>query len=284
MHSFNKTTRWCILLLTILDSANAFTLLTPTTTTTTTTTNQLQHSRSAAIASRNYRNNASFLNMASDDQGESKKEEDDANSGMSFEDATAALKDQEDAEKSAARGVMLEEDTKKFAAKKGEFDEMRSRIRSRASDLNMKKSVATVEAIKAATQRATAGEEAATPTVDLSKFSSALSTEEDPEDALTDEQKKEIDKVGQMSIIDQVKEEIKNTKFPTPSATLKQAVLMVIIFVVTAGVILKADELLRFQITDWGFIPKTGEVIDYSDLSLPEGFTDAMTDSDLASM
>ena len=161
---------------------------------------------------------------------------------------------------------------------------MRSRIRSRASDLNMKKSVATVEAIKAATQRATAGEEAATPTVDLSKFSSALGTEEDPEDALTDEQKKEIDKVGQMSIIDQVKEEIKNTKFPTPSATLKQAVLMVIIFVVTAGVILKADELLRFQITDWGFIPKTGEVIDYSDLSLPEGFTDAMTDSDLASM
>jgi preprotein translocase subunit SecE len=277
MQSFNTTTRWCILLLTILDSANGFTLFTPTTTT---TTNQLQHSRSA---SRNYRNNASFLNMASDDQGESKTE-DDANSGMSFEDATAALKDQEDAEKAAARGEMLKEDTKKFAAKKGEFDEMRSRIRSRASDLNMKKSEATAEAIKAATQRAAAGEEASTPTVDLSKFSSALSTEEDPEDALTDEQKKEIDKVGQMNIIDQVKEEIKNTKFPTPSATLKQAVLMVIIFIVTAGVILKADELLRFQITDWGFIPKTGEVIDYSDLSLPEGFTDAMTDSDLASM
>ncbi len=32
-----------------------------------------------------------------------------APSGMSFEDATAALKDQEDAERAAARGAMLEE-------------------------------------------------------------------------------------------------------------------------------------------------------------------------------
>ena len=163
---------------------------------------------------------------------------------------------------------------------------MRERIRSRASDLNMKKSVATAEAIKAATQRAQAGEEAATPTVDLSKFSSSLGNnqEEDPEDVLTEEQKKEIDKIGQLPIFEQVMEEIKNTKFPTPSATLKQALLMIVIFIVTAGIILKADELLRYQITEWGFIPRAGEVLDYSDLTLPEGFTDAMTDDDLASM
>ena len=163
---------------------------------------------------------------------------------------------------------------------------MRKRIRSRASDLNMKKSEATAEAIKAATQRAQAGEEAATPTVDLSKFSSSLAgpADEDPEDVLTDEQKKEIDKVGQLPIMEQIGEELKNTKFPSPDATLKQALLMVVIFVVTAGVILKADEYLRFQITDWGFIPRSGEVLDYSDLSLPEGFTDAMTDTDLANL
>ncbi len=163
---------------------------------------------------------------------------------------------------------------------------MRKRIRARASDLNMKKSEATAEAIKAATQRAQAGEEAATPTVDLSKFSSSLAspTEEDPEDVLTDEQKKEIDKVGQLPLWEQVGEELKNTKFPSPSATLKQALLMVVIFIVTAGVILKADELLRYQITEWGFIPRAGEVLDYSDLSLPEGFTDSMTDIDLANM
>ena len=164
---------------------------------------------------------------------------------------------------------------------------MRNRIRSRASDLNMKKSVATAEAIKAATQRAQAGEAASTPTVDLSKFSSSLSSsteEEDPEVVLTDEQKRDIDKIGQLSIWEQINEELKNTKFPTPDATLKQALLMIVIFVVTAGVILKADELLRFQITEWGFIPRSGEVVDYSDLTLPEGFTDSMTDTDLANL
>lgn len=163
---------------------------------------------------------------------------------------------------------------------------MRSRIRARASDMNIKKSVATAEAIKQATQRAQAGEEAATPTLDLSSFSSSITpdAEEDPEAVLTEEQKKEIDKVGQLSILEQVQEEFKNTKFPTASATLKQALLMVVIFIVTAGIILKADELLRYQITEWGFIPRPGEVFDYSDLSLPEGFTDSMTDTDLASM
>ncbi len=201
---------------------------------------------------------------------------------MSFEDATEALKQEEDSVKAASRGMMMEQDAKAFEEKKDAYDAMREKIRSRAQDLDMNKSVATQEAIKAATQRAAAGEEAATPTVDLSKFSSGLG--EDPEDELTDEQMKEIDKVGQMPIIDQVKEEIKNTRFPTPGATLKQAGLMLVIFIVTAGIILNVDELLRFQYTDWGFIPKPGEVLDYSDLALPEGFTDQMTDSDLASM
>jgi hypothetical protein len=41
---------------------------------------------------------------------------------------------------------------------------------------------------------------------------------------------------------------------------------------------------LRFQYTDWGFIPKSGEVLDYSDLTLPEGFTDQMTDDDLLNL
>jgi preprotein translocase subunit SecE len=276
MNSSKMTTRLCILLLTLLESANAFTLSTPTN----------QHNK-LAVTWRNNRHNVSYLKMSSkNDQEEVKQEEDDASAGMSFEDATAALKAEEDAERAASRGAMLEEDSKRFNAKRGEFDEMRSRIRARAADLNVKKSVATVEAIKEATQRAAAGEEAATPTVDLSKFSSSLAspTEEDPEDVLTDEQKKEIDKVGQLPIWEQVGEELKNTKFPTPSATLKQALLMVVIFVVTAGVILKADEVLRYLITEWGFIPRPGETFDFSDLSLPEGFTDSMTDTDLENL
>lgn len=201
---------------------------------------------------------------------------------LSFEDATEQLKAEEDSAKAASRGMMMEEDARQFQEKKASYDAMRDKIRSRASDLNMNKSVATQEAIKSATQQAMAGEAAATPTVDLSKFNDNLLS--DPEDELTDEQMKEIDKVGQMNILDQVKEELNNTRFPTPGATLKQAGLMLVIFLVTAGIILKVDEFLRFQYTDWGFIPKSGEVLDYSDLTLPEGFTEQMTDDDLAGL
>ena len=174
---------------------------------------------------------------------------------------------------------MMEAEAQRYNEKKETYNAMRDKIRSRATDLNMNKSVATQEAIKAATQRAAAGEQASATVVDLSKFNNM----DQPEDELTDEQMKEIDKVGQMSLVDQVKEELKNTRFPSPDATLKQAVLMLVIFLVTATVILKADDFLRFQYTDWGFIPKSGEVLDYSDLTLPEGFTDQMTDNDLAS-
>jgi hypothetical protein len=59
---------------------------------------------------------------------------------------------------------------------------------------------------------------------------------------------------------------------------------MIVIFLVAATLILKADEFLRFQYTDWGFIPKSGEVLDYSDLTLPEGFTDQMSDEDLINL
>ncbi len=200
---------------------------------------------------------------------------------LSFEDATQQLKDEEDSAKAASRGMMMEQDAQRYQEKKDDYDAMREKIRSRAAGLNMNKSVATQEAIKMATQKAMAGEQASTPTVDLSKFNDSL---DNPEDELTDEQMKEIDKVGQMSIIDQVKEELKNTRFPSPGATLKQAGLMVVIFLVTATIILKVDEFLRFQYQDWGFVPKSGEVIDYSDLTLPEGFTDQMTDDDLAGL
>jgi len=207
--------------------------------------------------------------------------EDKRDEPLSFDEATIKLKDDEDSAKSAARGEMMQEEKQRYQEKRATYDAMRDKIRSRATDLNMNKSVATQESIKSATQKAMAGEAASTPTVDLSKFNDSLN---DPEDELTDEQMAQIDKVGQMNIIEQIKEELKNTKFPSPDATLKQAGLMVVIFLVTATLILKADEFLRFQYTDWGFIPKSGEVLDYSDLTLPEGFTDQMTDDDLLNL
>ena len=207
--------------------------------------------------------------------------DDERDEPLSFDEATIKLKDDEDSAKSAARGEMMQEEKERYQEKRATYDAMRDKIRSRATNLNMNKSVATQESIKSATQKAMAGEAASTPTVDLSKFNDSLN---DPEDELTAEQMAEIDKVGQMNIIEQIQEELKNTKFPSPDATLKQAGLMIVIFLVTATLILKADEFLRFQYTDWGFIPKSGEVLDYSDLTLPEGFTDQMTDDDLLNL
>ena len=173
-------------------------------------------------------------------------------------------------------------DVANFEAKKDSMDDLRSRIQKRAADMNIEKSVATAEAIKQATQRAKAGEEAATATVDLSKFGDDLM--ENPEDELTDDQIAEIDKVGQLPLWEQAIDEFKNTKFPSLGAITKQVGLMIVIFAITASVILKADEILNIQYTEWGFIPKAGEVMDYSDLALPEGFTDQMTDADLAGL
>ena len=160
---------------------------------------------------------------------------------------------------------------------------MREKIRARASEMGVEKSVATAEAIKAATARAQAGESAKEQTVDLSKFGADL-LDSSEEEELTEEQKQLIDPVSSQSILEQIQNEISNTRFPTPGATLKQAALMTVIFIVTAGLILKVDEVLRIQITDWGFIPGPNDIGDYSDLALPEGFTDMMSDTDLEKM
>mmetsp|Transcript_22827 Transcript_22827/g.32186 ORF Transcript_22827/g.32186 Transcript_22827/m.32186 type:complete len:312 (+) Transcript_22827:375-1310(+) len=203
---------------------------------------------------------------------------------MQFDDAVQALKDQEDEARMEARGNMFDEEQKSFDAKKDSMEEMRAKIRARAADLNVEKSVATAEAIKQATQRAKAGEDlaAAEATLDLSKFGNDLL--DNPEDELTEEQRMEIDSVGQLPVWEQALEEFRNTKFPSAEATIKQAGLMVLIFVVTASLILKVDDLLRVLYTGWGFIPPSGEIPDFSDLALPDGWTDQMTDADLANM
>lgn len=199
---------------------------------------------------------------------------------MSFSDAEQAIREEEEEKRMQQRGDDSEEDKRKFDANKGSYDGMREKIRARASEMGVEKSVATAEAIKAATARAQAGESAKEQTVDLSKFGADL-LDSSAEDELTEEQKQAIDPVSTKSILEQIQNEIQNTRFPSPGATLKQAGLMAAIFLVTAGLILKVDEVLRIQITDWGFIPGPNDIGDYSDLALPEGFTDMMSDTDL---
>jgi hypothetical protein len=148
---------------------------------------------------------------------------------------------------------------------------MRARIRARANQEGIEKSLATKQAIEDATRRAMAGQKPATADtmLDLSGFGDKF---EDGTDELTPEEQAEIDKIASMPLWDQVKEELANTRFPTPVAVFQTACLMALIFAVSATLILKGDSTIRDLYTNWGFIPRPDEVYDFSDLELPDGF------------
>jgi len=200
---------------------------------------------------------------------------------LSFIDAGAALVDQEDEERAGRSGNLLTDETQmNYDAKSTEYDSMRDSIRSRASDLNIQKSVATQQAVEEAERRALNREDSS-PQVDLSKIRSGLGNgifDDDPEeDELTPEQMANVDKIGQMPIFEQVIEEFKNTKFPGPEATVRQAIFMFGIFIITASYILFLDNSFRTLYEDvLKIVPKPGSTFDYSDLPLPEGWTDFM--------
>lgn len=219
-----------------------------------------------------------------------KKEEDEE--AMTFDSASQALREAEELERAEKSGnLVTDEQVAKFESKKADYDAMRERIRSRASSMGVEKSITTAEAIKAANERALAGGStpSETPELDLSAFggmpASPFKTdeEEDPDD-LPEEEKAEIDPVSQEGYIKQAQVELSNVKWPSLGATLRLTGIMVLIFVITAGYILVLDNVLRSAFTDWGLIPKPDQVFDFSELDLPEKFTEFMTDEDITSM
>jgi len=166
---------------------------------------------------------------------------------------------------------LTKEDEEEFNAKKDQYEDMRARIRARANQEGIEKSLATKQAIEEATRRAMAGQKPATADtmLDLSGFGDKF---EDGTDELTPEEQAEIDKIASMPLWDQLKEELANTRFPTPVAVFQTACLMALIFAVSATLILKGDSTIRDLYTNWGFIPRPDEVYDFSDLELPDGF------------
>jgi len=200
----------------------------------------------------------------------------DEESVMSFDSATKALREKEEQESLERSGNLVsEEQSAKFEAKKSEYEALRDRIRSRASDLDISKSITTREVIQKANEQALSGEK---PMLDLSKF------EADDDEELSDEEKKEIDEVGEMNFLQQSIEELKLVKWPSLGSTLRLTGIMLVLFVVTATYILFLDSTLRTLVTNAGFIPKPDEVFDFSDLELPEGWTELMTDEDVVGM
>lgn len=212
-----------------------------------------------------------------DDKKKSLPSEKGEDSVMSFDKASQALRDKEDQERLERTGnAVTEEQSAKFEAKRSEYEALRDRIRSRASELDISKSVTTQEVIQKANEQALSGEK---PLLDLSKFE-----DDSGEDELSDEEKKEIDQVGEMNILQQSIEELKLVKWPSVGSTLRLTGIMFVLFVITAAYILFLDNTLRIVVTNLGFIPRPDDVLDFSDLELPDGWTEFMTDQDVVGM
>ena len=171
---------------------------------------------------------------------------------------------------------MSDKEEAEYNARSDEYASMKDRIRSRAAEMNIEKSVATAEAIKQAELRAK-NRAQADPELDMSVFEKRLLS--NPEDELTDEEMAEIDPVGQKTFFEQALDEVRNTKFPGPLDVAKTVGLMAIIFVVSAFVILKSDEFLRELYTSWGFIPAPGTEFDYDKtMELPKDWEKDLND------
>lgn len=234
-----------------------------------TTTSSLQMAQ-RMTPTRKTRKEDSFDRSADDEE----KEEDPNDIIMDFSEAQAKIKE-DDNKRRVEEGLttgLTKEDEEDFNAKRGAYEDMRSKIRARASEEGFEKSVATKKAIEEATQRAMAGQSSATPDqmLDLSGFADKFT--DDGTDELTAEEQAEIDKISNMPFFEQIKEELENTRFPTPMAIFQTACVMALIFAVSATLILKGDATIRDFYMDLDFIPRPDEVYDFSDLDLPDGF------------
>jgi hypothetical protein len=195
----------------------------------------------------------------------------------SFDDAAKAIRDAEDAEALARGSGMSEEEQAEFQSRATEFGSMKDRIRARAAEMNIEKSVATADAIKQRELRAKNMAAAPDPSLDMSVFEKRLLTQ--PEDELSDEEQAEIDPIGQLSFFEQALDELKNTAFPGPVEVLKTVGFMVVIGGFSSLVILKSDEFLRNLYVDWGFLPTPGQEIDYSkEFALPPDWEKDLND------
>lgn len=136
---------------------------------------------------------------------------------------------------------------------------MREAIRKRTQEMGLEKSVISKQIIQEANERAKAGE--SVQGLDLSKIRGNIpdnmpSMLYDPEDEMTEEEKEEVDPVGQMNLIKQAENELTNAKWPGTGAVLREVATMLAVVAVTAALIIFWDRFLReFYTNDLKMIP-----------------------------
>lgn len=219
-----------------------------------------------------------------------------------------------------AGASLIEEDDEEKLRGMGDFDSnpeskeanmarMREAIRLRTADMGLEKSELSQEYFQELSKKSREGREnvdmggtASEDGLDLSQISSEKmvagsktgnrgesslpSVLYDPEDDMSEEEMKEVDKVGQLPLYEQVQEELSNAKWPTLGAATREVILLIIIVVITAGLVVNWDQFLRNLYTDLGFIP-SAETLEssFSKIDfLPEGWTNGMNDQDVAGL
>jgi hypothetical protein len=171
------------------------------------------------------------------------------------------------------------------------IDRVREAIRQRTEVLGIEKATMSLEAIKQAEERAKQGiANGPNQGLDLSQISKDGPNSEqddkpsmfyDPESEMSEEEMKEADPTGQLTIPEQVSIEWAGATWPTVGAALKEVVLLVAIVLFTGGIIIGWDNVLRDLYTDLNFIPRAEDIMNGSDnMVLPEGWTNGMSEED----
>ena len=171
------------------------------------------------------------------------------------------------------------------------IDRVRDAIKQRTDALGIEKSKVSAEAIKAAEERARARiADGGFQALDLSQITTQASSSSqdensiffEPEEEMSEEEIKEGDPVGQLSIQEQVKAELSAAIWPTFGAAMKKAGIILIIGAVTCFFVVEWNDLVRDLFMNVGLIPRPEDfTFDSEKILLPEGWADGMTDEDV---
>jgi hypothetical protein len=108
--------------------------------------------------------------------------------------------------------------------------------------------------------------------LDLSKVSDGssqiLSINYDPEDELTEEEKKSSDPLGYKPFQEQMNFELGETTFPDVGATFSRVVLLVALAFSTGFLIIETDSVVRELYMSKGFIPRPEDIMNAKDAGL----------------
>lgn len=206
----------------------------------------------------------------------------------SFEDAGVGLQEEDDQKR---MGDMGDYDANP-SYNSADIERFRRVIKERADALGIEESKMSQAAIQAAQERAKAGivNLGSGQMLDLTQITQTAPREKDddlpgflydPEDEMTEEEMKEADPDGQLSIPEWLAKEMAATSWPTPLAALKEVIVLVATIALTAGMIIGWDNVLRNAYTEAGFIPRPEDIVQGTEnLVLPQGWTDGMSEDD----